>query len=147
MKFYKETTITRGDNQPYLIRYSLFSCRFFAIKIHHILISDDDCPHNHPWAFVTILLKGHYLEHRVIDKVENIGYKRFTHKLKIAKRYSAGNILYRPANSIHRLVLDEGKTVRTLVITFKKVQDWGFFTPRGFVGWRDYVQNREGRCE
>lgn len=144
MKFYKKTTITRGDNMPYLVRYSLFSCRFFAIKVHHILISDDDCMHNHPWGFISLILKGAYLEHQIIERPDAIYPHRKIH-FKIAKYYKAGSILIRKPNSIHRLILT--KPVWTFVITFKKVQDWGFFTPRGFIDWRDYQQNREGRCE
>ena len=133
MQFYKKKTITRGNYVPYLIRYSIFTCRWFAIKVHNILLSDDACLHNHPWAFVTILLSGGYFE-----ESEHKGKTDF-------KYHRAPSILFRPAAWSHRLELR--KPMWTLVITFKKVQDWGFFTPRGFVNWRDYWQDSEGRCE
>jgi hypothetical protein len=135
MRFYKKTTITRGsDDKPYLIRYSLFSCRFFAIKVHNILLSDDECLHDHPWPFLTFLLSGGYFEHSIIKHA----YKRFRY-------YGRFSLLYRPADYVHRLVIY--KPVWTLVITFKKVRDWGFYTPRGFVNWRSYQPNENGRCE
>lgn len=133
MKLYKKTIITRGDNTPYLIRYTIFKLPWISMKVHHILESDDACLHNHPWVFVTILLKGGYFE-----ESNHNGFGDF-------KYHGAGSILYRPANYAHRLELT--KPMWTLVFTFKRVQDWGFFTPRGFVNWRRYHQNKEGRCE
>lgn len=66
MKFFKKKVIHRGDNKPYLVRYNLFECELFSIKIHHILLSDDDCQHDHPWSFISVILWGGYTEHRTI---------------------------------------------------------------------------------
>ena len=121
MKFYKKTVIGRGsDNTPYLVRYSLFSCRSFAVKVHHILISDDDCLHDHPWAFITLLLSGGYGEQ------SEKGYRYF-------KRFS---LLFRKAQYKHALVIF--KPVWTLVITFKRRREWGFWNSMGFTPWYKY---------
>lgn len=124
MQLYKRTVITRGYTDiPYLIRYSLFSCRFFAVKLHHILVSDDDCLHDHPWSFLSILLRGAYLEESTND----------------ARLYQAPAILFRKAEWKHRLVI--GKPVWSFVITFKKVREWGFWTKVGFVPWYKFHSN------
>jgi len=146
MKFYKKKTITRSEGIPYLIRYSLFSCRLFAVKVHHILMSDDACLHSHPWPFISIILRGGYTEQRFV----NTPPKQYNAWLSNRRRkthtwYRAGSFLWRPKDSVHRLVLPKGKTAWTLVITFKKVQDWGFFTPKGFVNWKEY--HEDGGCE
>lgn len=109
------------------------------MKVHNILESDDACLHNHPWAFVSIILKGGYTE------VSKELYCDYPGKEYNKVYYGPGSILYRKANWAHRL--DLTKPVWTLVFTFKRVQDWGFFTPNGFVNWRHYRQNKEGRCE
>lgn len=127
----KKTIIQREDGKDYLIRWTLFTCRWFSIKLHKILISDDDCLHDHPWAFISILLKGSYIEHRRIGYID---YK---------KKYRAGNILYRHLHSIHRLEID--KPVTSLVITFRKKKTWGFYTKKGWVHWREYKTT--GACE
>lgn len=126
MRFYKKTIIYRED-KPYLVRRSLFSCRFFAIKVHQILISDYDCHHDHPWAFVTLLVKGGYVEHTP----------------KGSKVYGPLSLLYRPAEFLHRLEIHQ--PVWSVVITFKKFRDWGFITPKGWVFWKDYDSSNS--CE
>lgn len=127
MKFYKKTIIYREDNQPYLIRHSLFSCRWFAVKVHHILISDYDCQHDHPWAFITFLVKGGYVEYTPTG----------------SKVHGRGSLLYRPAAYIHRLEIHQ--PVWSVVITFKKVREWGFFTQKGWVKW--YLYSSSNSCK
>lgn len=127
MKFYKKTIIYRENVTPYLVRYSLISCRWFAIKIHNILISDAVCQHDHPWAFITFLIKGGYVEHTP----------------KASKVYGRFSLLYRPAKYVHRLEIHQ--PVWSIVITFKKVRVWGFHTPNGFIKFFNYSHNNT--CE
>jgi hypothetical protein len=127
MKLYKKKVIQREDKKPYLVRYTLFTCRYFSIKIHNILLSDHDCLHDHPWAFITFLLGGGYVEYT-------------PYKSRVYGRFS---LLYRPAYYIHRLEIHQ--PVWSLVITFKKVREWGFWTRRGFVPW--YKYRATNQCE
>ncbi len=118
------------ESQTYLVRYTLFTCPWFSIKLHKILLSDDDCMHDHPWSFISIILKGGYYELTPTS----------------GKWYRPGSILWRPQPWIHKLVIPECKSATTLVITFKKVRQWGFVTPSGWKVWYSYI--REGRrCE
>lgn len=119
----RKTVIQRHDGVNYLTRYSLLSTNIFAIKLHHIESSDDDCLHDHPWTFISILLKGCYVEE--YDK----GFKG----------YGRGTVLFRPARWKHRLIIN--RPVWSLVITFRKVREWGFWTKKGFVPWNKYDQN------
>ena len=128
MKLYhKKTIIERGDGADYLIRYSIFTCKWFAIKVHKILLSDHDCLHDHPWKFISFIIKGGYVEHTV----------------KGSRIYHPMNLLIRPAEFKHRLELHQ--PAWTVVITFKKVRVWGFHTPKGFVEWFKF--NSTGKCE
>lgn len=130
---FKKLVLRVGDENGliYLIRYSIFSCPLFAVKLHRILISDDDCLHDHPWSFISIILWGGYVEHSAPkinfngiteNAVVKIGGKNYT----IKKLYGAGSILWRPSPWPHKLEIFQPTT--TLVITFKKTRTWGFYT-------------------
>lgn len=155
IQLFRKKVIERDKDVPYLIRWNLFGLgkdsSFFSIKVHKILVSDFDCLHNHPWAFMTILLKGSYVETTLIGKkpfalAATNGWKdlKFCEKnleWTINKKFNAGSILYRPANWYHKLeVVDP---VWTLVFTFKKVQPWGFLTLKGWVHWSRFVKDRD----
>lgn len=84
--------------------------------------------HDHPWSFISIILKGGYIEHTPKDK----------------KLYGAGSILYRPTPSIHKLEVFQVTT--TLVITFKRIREWGFYTSNGWVQWMSYIRSGQ-KCD
>lgn len=47
----------------YLRRYYIFKSRYFNIFLHHIRRSDDDPdPHDHPWSFLSLILKNGYTD-------------------------------------------------------------------------------------
>jgi len=94
---------------PYLTRWCLIT-PLGSIRLHKWMGPDDDRHlHNHPWNFVTFVLKGGYKDiHREGEDV-----------------LMAPSVKYRPANHFH--------TVRplvtptwTLIITGPKIQRWGF---------------------
>ena len=116
--------IREGDFPVYLIRYSLFKCPWFAVKLHKIILSDEDYFHDHPWSFISIILKGGYIEHTP----------------ERSRLYGAGSILWRPSPSIHKIQVYQPAT--TLVITFKKTRTWGFYTGSGFVKWFDFYKKK-----
>lgn len=92
-------------------RYSLLKTRWFNIYLHQL-----DAPqwhpvgcHDHPWSFVTVLLKGGYLE--------RVGSK-------YTRRYP-GMILYRPAEHFHDVTTPYGRSW-SLIVTGAKRKEWGF---------------------
>lgn len=116
--------LTSEDRVPYLIRWNLFGCKWFSVKLHKILLSDDACLHDHPWTFISLILRGGYVE-------ETFSGKRL---------YGPGSILYRPAWWAHRLEIFQPAI--TLVITFKKQRQWGFFTKFGWIAHNKYNQSK-----
>lgn len=120
----KRYSVSDGEGKPYLIRWLILG---HHIKLHKFLKSDEDCMHDHPWAYISIILKGHYYEETP----------------KGVKRYNCGSILFRPAKWIHRLSIDN--TCWTLVINFKNIRQWGFWTKNGWIHWKEYIST--GRCE
>jgi hypothetical protein len=167
----KKKIITRFDNKPYLIRWTLFNLGFISCKVHKIILSDDSCLHDHPWAFISIILRGGYVEERVVKWMSLESFRKvdlnssFSTKYQypnklifdidnpglgdrvglVEKRiYGVGSILYRKANDTHRLEVFTQPAL-TLVFTFKKTRMWGFFTNLGWLPWFKY--NQENSCD
>lgn len=122
-------------SDPYLRRWWVIPRnRFFNIYLHNIRHSDDDrALHDHPWANCSIILSG--------------GYWEVTpNALHWRKR---GSITFRRATAAHRLALDEthpeggNKPCWTLFITGPAVREWGFHCTKGWVHWRDFVDERD----
>lgn len=151
MYFFKKSIITRDDTGPYLVRWTLFGCRFFSIKIHHILQSDDACVHDHPWFFISLILKGGYFEEAPVGESIVSGYEYLREELMFKhmylgtekKWYKLWSILHRPAHYRHRLELPPGKTCWTLVFTGKPFREWGFWTPTGWVKHEQYDPTKQ----
>lgn len=125
-------------NPPYLLRWWLLPRnRWFNIYLHKILRDDDDrALHDHPWSSVSIVLRGSYRE------VTPSG----------TRRYEAGSVIFRTATLPHRLEVVDGP-VWTLFITGRRIREWGFHCPRGWVPWKQFVaphdsgQIGRGCCE
>jgi len=144
--------IRRAEKTPYihlhgyLERYWLFpygSLPFgIAIRLHHILRSDNDRHlHDHPWAFLSIVLRGGYWEQRscrcCLDG--NCGYAP-------CRWRGPGSIAFRRASTWHRLglpsAIDADSSCWTLFISFRAKQDWGFLVDGEKVLAKDYLGDR-----
>jgi len=136
MQFFKREIISRHDKELYLERLIIFKCAWFGIMLHKFYASDDDCMHDHPWPFVSIILRGGYWEWTrggdvlMSDRDGSSGDRR--------DWYRPGSILFRGARHLHRIQLAlDGRPTWSLVFTGPRVRDWGFITPKGWiVHWR-----------
>lgn len=114
----------RGSRRLYLRRYYLWPSRWFrlGLKLHRIERPDRERDlHDHPWAFLSIVLRGGYIE-------ELPGRRYRWVRLVNLKR----------ARDAHRIVHLMRVPTWTLVITFGRCREWGFHTAAGWVAWRDY---------
>jgi hypothetical protein len=112
-----------GKHDTYLYRWTLLKTRFFKIYLHNF-VGDDWCKdfHDHPKRFLTIGLKGSYIE-----ETPN-GRETFT----------APWIRSFPANHIHRLLVPS-KTCWTFVVVFKQTREWGFWRKGKFIPYLKYL--------
>lgn len=153
----RKKIIRREDGKAYLVRYTLFNFGFIGCKVHHILLSDEDCMHDHPWRFISIIIKGGYYEtlFRIREK-EFLSDFVFSDMMKISQFIQnngntliswrgPGSILFRNAKDVHRITLPKDKTSWSLVFTFKKTRDWGFITKNGWIYWKSYIA--KGGCQ
>lgn len=107
-----------------LTRWWLSSLRF--LKLHKFTGSDKDPMHDHPWRFISFIFWGSYVEETESG----------------LKEYKAPTILYRPAEYKHRVLLIDNKPCWSLVFTFKKKREWGFYTEAGWVNWLVFLRGR-----
>ena len=122
---------------PYIRRWWVIPRnRIFNIYLHEILRSDDDrALHDHPWFNVSIVLEGEY--------VEVMPLSRPSQAYPCPPEYQVirptGSVVFRRPTQAHRLVLAAGERCRSLFITGPNVRDWGFWCPRGWKHWREFV--------
>lgn len=109
----------------------------YAARVHEIVSSDRERDlHNHPWPYITVILRGGYFEHTPGGRWDVATNRRW---------YGPGSVLVRPANSFHRLELwrrPDGteESCWTLFLTGRKRRDtdpghscWGFMVGDVFV--------------
>lgn len=115
-----------GGEPPLLVRYALVRTRSFGVYLHKLCRSDyDRALHDHPWSFVSIVLRAGYTEEhdQTIDGA------------KVRVFHPPGSILLRPAEWRHRVIIGE-RPAWTLVLVGRRVRAWGFFLPSGWCWWR-----------
>lgn len=134
--------IKKGD-AVYMDRwYILVFPRLFSIRIHHIMLPDmDRWPHDHPWSFLSIIVRGGYLERWCGAE----DFKLFAGEPSSIKRGLAIWSGYKTKHvrrlSFHRNT-DLHKIVKfkraergawTLIFTGPERREWGFMTDQGWV--------------
>jgi hypothetical protein len=99
------------------------------VYLHEILRDDDDrALHDHPWANTSLLISGSYRE-----ITPEGAYLR-----------EPGALIEREATDIHRLELVGGVPAISLFFTGRKVREWGFHCPNGWVHWQDFTAGDNG---
>lgn len=145
LKIFQKRVI--GDNPhngPLLVRWILFRLPGFGIFLHKLCRSDHDrALHDHPWPFISIVLRG-YDEIRHVKDVRNTGMYE-TISVTEYQHHCFGSILYRPATWRHRVIIGD-KPAWTLVIVGLNYRKWGFWPNGEFCWWRKYNPDK-GICE
>lgn len=90
----------------FLYRFSIIKIGILHIRIHKIVDKDrTSFYHNHPFHYLSIILKGGYEEHRLVNNEV------------IIKRFSFLSFIFRNRNSYHRINSIIGETI-TLFIAY-----------------------------
>lgn len=123
--------IIGSEDNPYLLRWWLIPRNpVFNVYLHCFLRSDDDrALHCHPWANLSVLLRGRYIEHTA--HADGNPQQRVLW---------AGDWRLRWRGGIrHRVELYPGERAWTLFLTGPRYREWGFHCPKGFVHWQDFT--------
>lgn len=115
-----------GGETPFLTRYTLARFGRFGKLCLHVFHRSDmgDVAHDHPWSFVSLILWGGYWEHTPDGK---------------RRRKIPGMILVRPATWVH-WTENCGKVCISLLWMSDYHREWGFYTPDGWVHWREFFK-------
>lgn len=142
----------------YYLTPKIFGCR---LVIHQFHRSDNDRHyHDHPWNFISIVLKGKYYEHMPFFQFYNSIYvkpdklcldERFNDTVVLQERFS---IIRRPKSWKHWVELPEHfadvhlsdmygrvhifEECWTLVFLYGRRRDWGFWTQQGWIKHDQY---------
>ena len=141
LAFWKRFNIA-GINGVYLRRLRVIQTPWFSIYWHHIDQPDpDQDPHDHPWNFRSVIIRGGYTE-RVFWDPNNV----YTNEYLTHRRFSTHKM---PIRYAHQITEVQPKTV-TLIIAGPRLRNWGFWKAdperrtklTTFVPWEDYVEMR-----
>jgi hypothetical protein len=117
----------------YLARLRIIQTPWFGIYLHDIYEPDADRdPHNHPWSFISIVLRGHYIERVWEDPIAHPDV--FHSRLHARMRWSWHKM---GRKSAHRIT-EAAPGLKTLILVGPRRSNWGFFTADGYVPWQDY---------
>lgn len=107
----------------YLIRLHIIKTPIFAICMHWILRPDRERDlHDHPVNFLSIILRGGYVEERSGKRLA-FKTRRFFNFIR--------------ATDIRRICYVNSPCI-TLCFMGPKIREWGFYTSRGWIYWKDY---------
>lgn len=117
---------------PYAKRWVL-DLYFFSLRLHHFIHSDDPrYKHDHPWWYVTFIIKGAYWD------------RRFAYDDVYLK---APAIAFRRSSHAHYVDPDEGG-VWTIVLTGRHKRTWGFWVKGKFKkAYRYFYDYGHPPCE
>lgn len=122
----------------YLRRWRIIQTPLFALYLHAIFTPDGDWhPHNHPFNFVSLILKGGYDE-QVQDLHGDVS------ALIRHRRWSFHKM---GRDAYHRILGIYGVPIWTLVFIGRRSQEWGFATEHGYMPSRDYFEYREREAD
>lgn len=125
------------EGAPYIYRWHIVPRNAEANVYFHIqTISDPDRPlHDHPWDNTSVILAGGY------DEVLRISPNKTT-----TLRRVPGQVVFRPAEMAHRLILPEGVPYSmSLFTTGKHRRDWGFHTKQGWISHTKAIADIGGK--
>lgn len=109
-------------DSEYITRLHIIKTPWFAVCLHWLNKPDPEpFMHDHPVSFLSIILRGGYIERRN-GRLEC----RIWH-----------NFIRATPDDTHTIVLVQPGTL-TLCLMGPKVREWGFHTPGGWVWWKTY---------
>lgn len=128
--FMRRFTIYKND-AIYLDRLRLVQTPWFGVYLHRIEQPDlDRDPHDHPWPFASLVLRGGYREmFHPRPRIANHGVER---------EWGRWSLHTMGIETAHRIRSVEPRTV-TLVFVGRLVRKWGFWTEQGFAPWKEYL--------
>jgi len=130
--------IVSKEGEVHFRRYRLLATPWFNIYIHQILKSDLDLhKHDHPWHFISFILKGGYYEVWTEHPHHALEWSSVYSSVPAMPGLKARRVIKHHAQDAHKLTL-LSKEVWTLVFTSGRERVWGYQTPQGWIDFKTY---------
>lgn len=137
---YRKGHLYHGDGSLYMGRWALFESRWLSARVHHIASEDyDRAMHDHPWAFVSLVLSGGYVELRPMcpDDPSWVRMGDLWRERWVGRWRGPGTLAFRRPTDRH-VVKDVQPGTYTLFIYGPARHWWGFYTRTGKIHWQDF---------
>lgn len=132
--FMSSLKIRDKQGNLYLERLRIVATPWFGVYLHHIVAPDPDpAPHDHPWRFGVLVLRGGYVEE--FHAMPHI----FNDKRLERQKWLRGSFHRMGRESAHRITTVLGGTW-TLVFVGRRRGTWGFYTQGTWLSWDEYEQ-------
>lgn len=132
----------QGGDLLYLRRLRIVQTPFGGIYLHQINEPDKDYdPHDHPFNFVSVILKGGY------DEIVGDPHKWWQAQTVWRNRWSVHRM---PITQAHRILNLHQSPTWTLVLVGPRHREWGFWRRTGsgspiFIPWQNYHEVSDGQ--
>lgn len=120
------------SGRPYLERLTLIETPWFSLRLHRIRLPDHGRElHDHPWPFLSVVLRGWYDEEipdssgGTVTRVRRIRW-----------------VNWKSATDYHRVVRVPDRGVWTLFLTGQRWRRWTFLTRKGKVDAHEWLATR-----
>lgn len=111
------------NGEPYLVRWRLISTPWFGVFLHRLGTPDPrDTLHNHPWPFLSVILRGSYMEF-VKSNVPGVYAES-----RLIKRLN-----YKGLNDWHWIASLDRVPTWTLMFVGRRRKVWGYLDRGGVV--------------
>lgn len=143
----------------YLYRWILWKIGPYRVYLHKFVGEDWSHDfHDHPKRFISIGLKGSYVEITPDEFFDPFSVSYNADSLHIRKTFRAPWFRSFPATHKHRIKADPEHPCWTLVITGRPTREWGFwhlaadddrqpyrhpYQSNKFILWKDYVNDED----
>jgi hypothetical protein len=128
----------------YLLRLRVLETPWFGIMVHDIIEPDTDYdPHDHPWAFVSVVLRGGYTE-RIWKKplLRQSKYAAAQESYTTYRRRWLTGSVHRMKRGLAHKIEEVQPNTKTLILHGPRRGSWGFYTSAGFVDWTEYTEGK-----
>lgn len=109
---------------PVFVRYKLIDIKGWKLLFHRFFEHEDQHLHDHPWPFITLVIKGGYVD---------LGPDRPDDHLHV------GSVRRRPARHVHRTIVGP-RGCWTLLATAPTRREWGFWRDGKWWPWMRYAE-------
>ena len=148
----RRLTLRDADGRPFLERWAL-DLGIAGVYLHHVTGPDPGLDlHDHPWAFVSLVLSGAYVDESCDVRAASAvageaaeqdnadrwsGFTTSPNRRGARRVWRAGTVHRVTRLTAHRIVSCTPGTW-TVIVRGRARQPWGFYTPAGWIDADDY---------